>query len=355
MNDPSVRSEPGLDLYRGGIVLLMFAVHARRLESPVHPPAGIAELADRALDGALFIEPYVAASFLFLAGFSLVLSHQKNAENFRRKVARRTLVLWALSVAMFVPQYGLTLPDLVLSSGILSAIALSILLVGATLGLHRPKLWLGLIIGAVIAITAWLDGSGRTVSGLNAGPGGAFPLVAFCATGAFLALIHGERGIRALSGFALGAIAPSLVAAFAELPWVTERTSRYSHPGLTAVADVVHGRPGVPSEVAFWNHSAIGAVGLMAPLCITLLLVLGTQRRLARRAALAPVSLLGRHALAAYVLHLGLLGVVDLCGLDPKGPLETLGLVFVLALASWLFARARERLIAKHSFGPARV
>src|SRR6185503_12436030 len=101
------------------------AVHARRLEAPRRPPAGVAELVDSFFDRMLWLEPYIAASFLFVAGFSLVLSQKhgkaRGARPFVAKIARRALGLWALSVVLFVPQYGLALPDLIVSSGILSA------------------------------------------------------------------------------------------------------------------------------------------------------------------------------------------------------------------------------------------
>jgi uncharacterized membrane protein len=327
----------------------MFVVHASRIEKARVPPAGFAELCDRAISALRWAEPFIAASFLFIAGFSLVLSKARFGDGGTRKwcakVLGRALGLYLLSVALFVPQYGVGLPDLLVSSGVLSAIALSIALIGVALASSWPVLTLSAIGLCVLAVTAALDRGGGTVPGLNAGPGGAFPLVAFAAFGALVARAVQLRGLRSL-GFVLAIALPVTGAALLSgEPWLTERTSHYAGASASSVlGSLLRGEPlGPKIAVAFWNHSAIGALGLLFPLCASLWAALAAQRAIERAPIGAPLLLLGRHALFAYVLHLGLLGAIDALGLSPSGPVWTLALVLALALICCAIAAALER------------
>jgi uncharacterized membrane protein len=327
----------------------MFVVHASRIEQVRVPPAGLAEQCDRLISAFRWAEPFIAASFLFIAGFSLVLSKARAgdgaAQEWLRKVLRRALGLYLLSVALFVPQYGVALPDLLLSSGVLSAIALAIALVGAALVSRRPVLGLSSIGLCVLAVTAALDFGGGAVSGLNAGPGGAFPLIAFAVFGALLARLVQVRGLRSLL-FVLATLLPVTCAVLLSgAPWLTERTSRYAAASASsALGSLLRGEPlGTDVAVPFWNHSAIGALGLLFPLCASLWAALASQRAIAKVPLFAPLLLLGRHALLAYVLHLGLLGSIDVLGLSPSGPIWTLALVLAITLVCCATAAGLER------------
>ncbi len=339
------RTEPGLDVYRGVLVLAMIAVHARRMEAAsaraVHG-AGRA-----ALDLLAWTEPFVAAAFLFVAGASLVLARRAavDAASFRRRLPRRVAGLLLLSMALFVLEYGFELPDLVVSSGVLGVIALgSLACGGALLSPHRDALLVALAALAV-AVTALLDTSGASVPGLNAGPGGAVPMLAFTALGA-LGFARGTRGFAALT--ALLAV-PFGVVLVSGQPWLTERVSRYaSHASGLALTDLFarsqagHGT----LLVTFWNHSALGAVALFFPLCLGLLAFVTLPRAVAAHRALDPLALLGRHALLAYVGHLGLLGLVQLHGFAPATPGQTWALWAALVaacLAAALAATAARR------------
>jgi uncharacterized membrane protein len=328
----------------------MFVVHASRIEKVRAPPTGFAELCDRVVGALRWAEPFIAASFLFIAGYSVVLSKAHCGDAPTRKwlgkVLRRALGLYLLSVALFIPQYGLTLPDLLASSGVLSAIALSIASTGLALVSPRPILALSSIALGVIAVTAGLDMGGGTVSGLNAGPGGAFPLMAFAVFGALLARGVGVLGLRGLAVAVAILIPVSGTVLISGARWLTERTSHY--PGASASSvfgALLRGEPLGPSvAVPFWNHSAIGALGLLLPLCAALLVVLAAQRAIAKTPVFAPLLLLGRHALLAYVVHLGLLGAIDALDLAPSDPLGTLGLVLLLILMCWAIAAGFERI-----------
>jgi len=330
------RSEPGLDLYRALVVLMMFVVHARRLQTPAG--AGVLE---SSLAFFMWAEPFIAASFLFIAGAAASLAHERAGSALLPTTLRRALSLYALALVLFVPQYGLELPDLLVSPGILSAIALALVTTALALRSPAPELALCALGIGVLGVTASLDRSGATLPGLNAGPGGAFPLVAFTALGA-LAMRAWRRTGRRAFGFGLALALPVLgVVLWLGQSWITERSSLYRvHDGQLALLHLTQESPRAP--VRFWNHSALGALALIAPLLASLWAALFAGRRLAERRLLAPMLVLGRHALAAYVVHLGLLGAVELAGLSPSTPAETWGLCAGLALACFALAWALE-------------
>jgi len=341
---PRTRSEPGLDAYRGLVVVMMVVVHARRLQE-----TQTAGWVNDSLRLFMWLEPYIAASFLFIAGYSLVLSHAHARRGWLLKLIRRAAGLYLLSVALFVPQFGLEWPDLVFSSGILSAIAISIALVGTALTLSFADAALLGLCAVVLGVTFVLDRGDSAISGVNAGPGGAFPLVAFTAAGALLARARARFGGRALTTSLLVLVPVTLGVALSREPWLTERASYYaSHAGQLALVDL--GSNGPKTAMRFWNHSALGALGLLLPLVASLAASLWGGVVVARIAALNPLVVLGRHALAAYVAHLGLLGVADLVGLDPKGSAGTWGLVAaisaLLVALSYALDRVRPRLPA---------
>jgi uncharacterized membrane protein len=330
-------------------VVLMMVVHARRLQPPRldHDP-GAAEALLRLL---MWAEPLIAAYFLFIVGFSLVLSQARHAaasDRWLRRAVRRALRLYLLSVLLFVPQFGVQLPHLLTSSGILSAIAVAILLVALCLAGGSPRLNLGLLVTAILTTTALLDTQGIWISGINAGPGGAFPIVAFSAAGAGAALLHQRAGLRGLLVATLLSAVPTAAALLSGQPWVCEHGSVYTGtaaPGAAqAMGALLGAAPTATAQVRFWNHSAIGALGLLLPLAASLLLFLCLQQFTRPGRLLRPLGLLGRHALAVYVGHLALLGLMDLLGLRPANALWTWMLVAALTAVAILATAAREAL-----------
>jgi uncharacterized membrane protein len=330
------RSEPGLDLYRALVVLMMFVVHANRLQAP----RGVGPV-ESALAFFMWTEPYIAASFLFIAGVSLELARAQKGRRFLSAALPRAAWLYALAIGLFVPQFGLELPDLLLSPGILSAIGVAVALGALSLASPWPDRALGVLAVSVLAVTAFLDGTGATVSGLNAGPGGAFPLVAFTAAGALTARAL-AAGRHAALGVATGlGVAILVTLVITDADWITQRSSMYRrHDGQLALLELFRDAPRAP--VPFWNHSALGALGLAAPLTVSLLALLALGRRLGSPRALAPLLVLGRHALAAYVLHLGLLGVVELFGLSPRTASGTWVLILAIAVSTTAAGVARR-------------
>jgi Heparan-alpha-glucosaminide N-acetyltransferase, catalytic len=331
------RSEPGVDAWRAVVVVLMFVVHARRLQT-----ARGAGLGDRVLDFCMWIEPYIAASFLFIAGASLVLSREKGGERWLSKIARRTAALFALSAFLFVPQYGLELPDLIVSSGILSAIALALIVCAVALESRRPDALLASVTAAVLVATFLLDRSGGTVPGLNAGPGGAFPLIAFTALGALALRARRRFPTRTTAVATLASFSACAAVLLYRVPWTTERASLYhAHAGDLALGTLLDSS-GARVPEWFWNHSALGAVGLTFPLMLSLVAFTALGPLLGRAQSARPVLLLGRHALGAYVLHLVLLGLTDLAGWVPPDATRTWLLVAALTAAALVLAKVLE-------------
>lgn len=310
---------------------MMFAVHTRRLQGHAE-----ASFADRLLRWCLDIEPYIAASFLFIAGYSLVLAHEAGALALGR-LFRRSLVLYALAMLLFVPQYGIAFPDLVSSPGILSAIAVSVMLVGTLVARDAPDLAIASVGSAVLLLTHWLDAPGRSVSGLDAGPGGVFPLLAFTCFGAVFARLTTKLGPRALAIVVVLSLPLFLFVWRSHAAWTTTEMSRHpAHAGQLALGTLF--APGQTTDVPFWNHSALGALGLAFPLAASLGLFIGLPKTLTGVRWLAPLRLLGRHALGAYVGHLGVLGLLDLADLGPKSAHGTWLCVALLACSSMLLA-----------------
>jgi uncharacterized membrane protein len=340
----AARRTPGLDALRGLLVLAMFAVHARRLQPAFTRGPG---WLDRALDALMWAEPLIAAGFLFLVGVSLVLSLESFAglprAAWRAKVGKRAALLYALAIALFVPQYGIELPDLIASPGILSAIALAIAATGLALGTSRPLPVLGGIATGGLLVTAALDHAEVTLSGVNAGPGGALPLVSFAAAGAAVTFVARQVGARAYGVSTLASAIPLALVVASGADWTTTRASHYlEHTGLVALPELLRAAEGARSAVPFWNHSAAGALALAFPLCLALLLFAGGAQGFFARAWLSPLRMLGRHALSAYVLHLGLLGGVELSGMAPTGSEWTWLLIALLAVAALAAARLLE-------------
>jgi uncharacterized membrane protein len=310
---------------------MMFAVHTRRLQ-----PHAEANNADRVLRWCLEVEPYIAASFLFIAGHSLVLAQRAGALD-QRKLLWRAAILYALAVVLFVPQYGIAFPDLLFSPGILSAIAVSVVVVGALVKQNAADLVIATLAASVLLATHWLGAPGRSVSGLDAGPGGVFPLVAFTCFGAILARLGARYGARALAIAVVLSLPLFLFVWRSHAAWTTTDMSRYpAHSGQLALGTLF--TRGGTTEVPFWNHSALGALGLAFPLSASLGFFVGLPKSFTGARWLAPLRLLGRHALGAYVGHLVVLGILELTGLTPKSAAGTWIVVALLAAASILFA-----------------
>lgn len=325
-----VRTEYGLDCYRGVVVVLMFAVHVARL-LPSDSAPGAARVIFQWLSWS---EPFIAASFLTLSGYGMVLSRSRrlNPSQWMRRIVLRSLRLYGLAIGLFILQFGFAWPDLLNSPGILSAIAISNLVCAVGLISSRPAKWITVFGVLVAGVTYYLDQSGATVSGLNAGPGGAFPLIAFGCFGSLAALVARAQGRPGLARLASVTAIPFLGVLWSGDSWVTTRTSVYTdYGGQVAALGLLQGLKGTPSPLAFWNHSAIGLFGLLLPIALTLVGAVFFRPKPWANWATFPVVLLGRHALVAYVGHLLLLGLLVAFDVEPPHP--EAGLLLVVAMS----------------------
>jgi hypothetical protein len=345
-----------VDLERALYVIAMFVVHVARL---VPLPVAAAErergsLARAALDACLDAEPLIAAGFLGLVGTSVVLRQQGLARTGAPSDPlpwRRAASLYAIAIALFALQYGLAWPDLVLAPGVLSAIAWALLITYVAERSRAPAWAQAGVFTAVLAVAFALEGSGRTVSGLNGGPGGAVPLVAFAAWGALVTRGVVRWGERRRALVLLGALLLSVGLGLAQLPWTTLETSTYpDYGGETAALGMLRGAPVGAEPITFWNHSVVGTLGLLGPLLAVRVLatrltalrahaarIVASRRVPPPSAEVRPGVLvqLGRHALFAYVGHLLGLGLVSASG---AGPASAAAALIWVALLVAVFA-----------------
>jgi uncharacterized protein (TIGR03382 family) len=163
-----------------------------------------------------------------VVGISLELSwsraRSEGAHSWRDWYARllvRALTLYVVAVLLFLSQYGFELPDAFLSPDILSAIAVALVLVGLALrgGLSAVSLLGAFVLAVVWCLQAW----GVTCSGVNAGPGGAFPVVAFSALGVLVSRRRAELDVL----FGLSLLATFLGIALPNA-WVSSAESGYA-------------------------------------------------------------------------------------------------------------------------------
>lgn len=344
---PDKEQLPGLNVYRALAVILMILAHAARVQHPL-PPASDATPFDWPFLASLIIEPIISALFLFIAGFSLVLSLQGTRETpaqWLRRLGGRMLTLYAISVLFFLADRGAQWPDLLVSSGVLGIIAAGIF--SSALGLVSPRPWplLGGLTLAGLGITWILDSNRWSVTGLNAGAGGMLPLLTLAWLGSLTGLVYRRwpgNGLFALFGASL---LLGLVALAAPFPWITHPlTEIRTYPGdriqqvLFSFQDMVGLYGGTPhlSSVRFWNHGWIFPLRALPLLVLGLIIFLGLIRQL-RNPPLRFLDWMGRQALNLYILHLVLLALVEVGPWQPSSGWQTLLLVAgIVAASPWI-------------------
>ncbi len=311
---------PGVDVFRGLSVVLMMLAHGARVVPERHPApsASLHEL-------ILGVEPTISACFMFLVGWSLSASWRQaselDAENasfwtWYRRVLSRAATLYAAGILLFALQYGVEFPDIVFSPDILSSIAWALVLLAPLVahgGLGVPLFGVVTLAGA--ALMERLDSS---VSGVNAGPGGVVPLIAFAAVGAGWFQAQFARPSRDLWLLAVAGVV-SLSALLLPGRWVVQQPSLYLDPSER------------PVTVWFWNHSLKGTLVIVGPVLLGAL-VFTRPARPWKMAWAHPARLLGRHALVVYVGHLLVLGLLTRSVALPPGEMMLCALVAALTL-----------------------
>jgi hypothetical protein len=214
---------------------------------------------------------------------------------------------------------------------------------------RRPALGLGLLFAASLLASALVEASHVSMVGLNAGEGALLPEVSFVFAGAlFTELILGGGRRTLYACLLLSAAGAAMVLALAS-PFIGyHERSLPSYAGETALGALYagHGLAVARVPVAFWNHTPLGCVGSLLPLLASAVGCVTLARRARRSFWVRGGSLLGRHALFAYLCHLAILGAADALALSPRRALATWLWVAALIAASalpWLLGSTPPR------------
>lgn len=278
----------GMDAFRGAAVLAMIAAHTTRLV-PVNG-GGNGFRAQASL-----FEPAISVAFLWLVGWSLERTYARTSQsgtawrNWYARALVRAATLYALGMLLFVLQYGAVAPYVWASPDVLGTIAWAIVVLGALL----PLGFWGLLGGTVatLALTALLAGIGVHVSGVNAGPGAVLPLVGSACAGACHGMTGRQRPLNSARWAIFGVIAGTLALVL---------------PG--ELLDLHRSELPLADAPWFWNHTAKGILVYGGGVSVV---AAAFARSSCTSKAWAPLQLLGRHALVAYVGHLLVLGAAD--------------------------------------------
>ncbi len=362
----------GLDLLRGLAVLAMILVHA-----------GKAFLDDERHFGLgwwIYVpEPVIPATFLALSGYAVALANARGLLSWRT-VGRRALELWAIAAALFLVGYGVRLPDLVTSPGILAMIGVSSLVALACLQTARPVGTLAVVLGLHLGLYTLLDRLGVHVLAYNWGNESLGQNLAYALVGAIVGQLHVRRATQpAWRPGDLVAFVP-IACAMGYLVWSMPTSGPPAQTKNDPLTDTVwsslfYGAPGrgwlvrkmqgrhlghqieqllghpVPTYVLrFW----VSRPPLVAFLCGLVALTMGLRPLLDRLAeaagrVLRPIEVLGRHALVAYAVHLVLIGpLMIVLGARRMAPPAMLGWFAavagaMIALAHGLEARKQHK------------
>ena len=359
----------GINLFRLLAVFLMFITHSFRLQDSFHDVYKTPELstwADDLLKFFMKIEPLTSAIFLFIAGFSVALSWVNHQEPRGRgkgipwvfRNGSRLMSLYAIAMIMFVATNGFQWVHLFFSPGILSVIAVSILVTRVLMVTPLP--WLSLLAGmmGVIYLSLVLDLTKVYIAGLNSGAGGIVPLLGLAFSGAFSALIYVRFGLKVLLLLSIAFVLVSVMSLLLDYPWVLKHTVVFFHYGFSPV-DALWGSLldlfGLfegevrEAELRFWNHSSVFIMRALGPISVLLCLLLWlfSEKNTGRREvddktkndltsvggrSIQGLNWLGQHALTLYVYHLVFLAVLEVIGFKPLTGSQTWILVGIISL-----------------------
>jgi len=362
----------GLNIFRAFAVFLMIIAHSSRVQVNLasflngsQSPSFLESL----LLFNLEIEPIISAMFLFIAGFSLTLSLQKKFaldSQWRalwiKAISIKAAILYFISILFFIGEKGIQFPEIVVSSGILSIIALGIVTTALSLITSKPAITLGANIFLTLGLTYGLEANHITIAGLNAGPGGAFPLISFCFFGAFIGLIanrHKKHGLflAVLVTFLIGVLLSAI-----DYPWTFYYKSQFSYfsrdivlNSVYSIADLLglksfiatsFGLPEARSFLAtasYWNHSSIFPLRTLGILTLML-----TGFIFLFRTANSPLTkfgnYLGQHALTLYVYHLLFLSLIEISQIKPTEGWQTWLLILIILIVGGPVIHLRTKL-----------
>jgi hypothetical protein len=332
---PNKRRLPYIDLLRGFAIILMFITHVYRL----HVPATNDSFIIKALfDFFMLIEPLTASLFLFLMGFSLQMTHQlsDNYDEWYQKQKKKALILFGLSVLLCISEEGIFPIRILFSSGILQAIAISIIMISRIFQNKNSSKMLFISFLSTGFIAFCLDKMHLSIIGLNSGSGALFPIIGFAFLGAFISKNHSNFKDIEIS---LPNIFKIIFALFFIIistkgQWISIINSNAF--GLTFQGFQL-------KQVAFanWNQTALGFFS-------TSLIILGIYLFI-RNIPMNPNTFIhqfGRYSLELYVFHLAIISIFYIANTGLDGTGLVLLLLIILYTASYKFTL----FLNKHKF-----
>lgn len=321
----------GLDLLRGIAIILMIITHGYRLYVNKIDFSNPLNFEDRILNVFALIEPYTSALFLFLAGIGLTISFEKKRENWINDNFKKFIKIYLIGVIIFFAEKGIQFPDIVVSPNILAAISIS--LVFLSLLLHIKMGVLGGIIASAI-ITYYAEGI--PITGINAGPSGLFPLIMFTLLGS-LVWTH-RQNLKLI--YLIIAICGMFL--FTKGDWTSSYASTYklwdkgSH-GIAYLQSLSNSTQFYNAK--YWNHNLISVPRILFFLMISFLWSLKIHKNKINQY----LQILGKHSLGSYVLHLSLIGLLDILSIYPANGIYCWALIAVLVAICIFYSILKEK------------
>ena len=295
----------GIDLLRGIAIILMIITHATRLLLTKINKSDLSVIYNFFLN----IEPFTSSLFLFLAGIGIYYSNKFTKLNHKEWLLsnfKKAIVLYIIGVVFFITEYQVITMDTFLSPSILSVIALAIC---SNMIIIRSSLWLKSA-SLVLILAIYHLFSQESISGFNAGPGGAFPLIGFTTLGIISAELK-EKNIKAL----LSMILLSSIFWFISEPFTQSFVSNYGD-----------------LRVSFWNHSLAGFLKLIPLLSASFIFCFNLKNYF--------LSTLGRNSLFCYIFHLVILAILFKLEIIPKSTEQLTGLILLLIASCYVIKKS---------------
>ena len=294
----------GIDVLRGIAIILMIITHATRLLLTKINKSDLSPIYHFFLN----IEPFTSSLFLFLVGIGLYYSNKYTKLNYQEWALsnlKKAGLLYTIGVAFFLAEYQVITLDTFLSPSILSVIALAIC---ANMTIVRSSfLSKSFLLALILGLYYYF--SQDNISGFNAGPGGAFPLIGFTTLGIISAELK-DKNIKILLFMTL------LSSTF----WIISEP--FTQSFISNYGDL---------RVSFWNHSLSGFLKLIPCLTGSFLVCFNLKNNF--------LSTLGRNSLFCYIFHLVMLAILFQIEIIPKSTAELTGLILLLTTSCYFIKK----------------
>lgn len=317
-----------IDLLRGIAVILMFITHSYRLQISTLKDQWLSNQIrlDLMFNFFMNIEPFTSALFLFLAGYSMFISYRDNNDEkeFSKNIFKKSIILIIFSVLLnffsFITK-GIFIDHLILSSGILQAIAISLLL-NLFLLKKKKSIYVVYTILIIAAIAAILEYFSIVILGLNAGAGCLVPVIGFSLVGHLASKHRVHMNIFYISILAIG-----IYFGFA---W------RYDvNFNLYDILSQQY------KDFSIWNHSLAGFIMNSSILLIISSFICNSFKTLK---IFNFINQLGKHSLTVYVYHLTIIGMFYFNSVGLSNPTETFLFIIGLIFSSQYLIKIKKRI-----------